>query len=227
MMDASRGYRSLLAAVAVPLELARWTAVPIHARTFPSFTEAGESKREGKNAWKVQSDNAAGGYALLLPQGSYDKVQWRWKVTSFPKTASAPPFTKSNDDYAIRVGILLNQGDTAFQVPAPFQKLLDANHAKLSRVLFYLGVPGTPPSENCGVSPYRDEIGYCALGSGPAWTTHRADPRADSRKAFQLSSEEARKLRIIGLWIFSDSDNSSSAAQAELDGVQLFGETQK
>jgi len=49
----------------------------------------------------------------------------------------------------------------------------------------------------------------------------KAAPFQDLKKQASLSDEQMKKLKLFGVWIFADSDNSDSSSNAYLAEIKL------
>lgn len=202
------------------MSLNQWTEVRISpTKHLTIITDGGR--------WNVSTKNSAGGYAYLFPNpttigASGVRVSWRWQVRKFPRMTSILPFHKTNDDYALRIGILVANGSGNIRVPPSIQGLLNARQSKLSYVLFYCAKPLTQEGDSCGKNPYNDRILNCLRPATDQSMDISVAPLEDLARTFQLSYEQAQKLQIIGVWIFADSDNTRSESDADLESIRVF-----
>ena len=144
---------------AVPLAITQWTVVPVGSQNPPEVKSSGAE-------WDVKSNGSAGGYAYLLPPEiaqNASMIRWEWRVASFPKAEVKIPFEKSSDDYALRVGALLSDGEKGIRVPSRIQGMLDAAKQRISYIVFYCAVPKLPQGPACAISPYNDHIINCLI----------------------------------------------------------------
>ena len=209
--------KSLNAWIALPLILNQWVPVPIGSQPLPQVESLG-------GGWRIQTQGNAGGWAFLLPQpiGPQAKLAWEWKVAQFPSAQTQFPFEKGSDDYAIRVGALLTNGSDEIRAPQAMKKLLQDHQVKLSYVVFYSATRSAPPTEKrCGLSPYSDQIVYCLIEVGPQVSKSQVQPIEEAIQAFKLPSTQRAKLKLLGLWLFADSDNTKSSSKAELSGLKV------
>lgn len=211
--------RSVFAVFAFPLAISQWTPVPIGSQRLPEV-------RSTDGAWVVKTDGNAGGFAFILPTpmdpSSHSvRLSWEWRVSTFPKTTPKIPFEKSSDDYAIRVGALLSDSEEDIKVPRQIEELLKDKKQKLSYVVFYCAVPSLPAGPVCAISPYNDHIVNCLVRAESKYTRVAASPIEDAMKYFKLPESERGLLKIIGVWMFADSDNSHSSSDANLRAVEV------
>lgn len=211
--------RSLYAAFALPLAISQWTPVPIGSQKLPEVNSTG-------GECGIKTDRNAGGFACLLPESTDPsshsvRLSWEWRVSTFPKTAPKIPFEKSSDDYALRVGALLSDSEEGIKVPRRIEELLKEKGLKLSYVVFYCAVPALPDGPVCAISPYNDHIVNCLVGADSKYKRVAASPIDDAMKYFKLPESEKRLLKVIGLWLFADSDNSHSSSDASFKKVEI------
>lgn len=213
-MRSSLGVR-LLSVFVLPLGLDQWTPIKVNSHDLPNVIVE-------KQEWRIATNNSAGGYASLfkkaVPLGKC-KLSWEWKVLKYPKVDIALPFEKKNDDSALRVGLLLSGDVENIKVPNPLKTTLDERNYKLTNILFYSS--GNLPDEKCGISPYQKGILYCLKHSESQWKTVDTNPMTDLVKAYGISSDQVQKLKVIGLWIFADSDNSVSDSESFIRKIQV------
>ncbi len=220
MKKLNRLFAAAVLPFTLPMAIEQWTPVHLPSRELPEV----ESK-DGE--WHIVTHGGAGGYAYLLPEPGLEKdprmkISWRWSVLKFPKTNPSVPFDKKNDDYALRVGVLIADTDENIKVPASIEKLLKAKGVKLSYVVFYNTVGSKTGASACGISPYNDYIVNCLKHATDREKLESASPIEDAMKHFGLPEAESEKLKIIGVWIFADSDNSNSESEAKLNRIQFL-----
>lgn len=211
--------RSVLAAFVFPLAINQWTPVPIGSQNLPDVKS---TDRE----WAIKTDGNAGGFVCLLPAPTTPSSQtvrlsWEWRVSTFPKTTPKIPFEKSADDYALRVGALLSDSEEGIKVPQRIEDLLKEKNLKLSYVVFYCAVSSVPNGPLCAISPYNDHIINCLVGADSTYRKVAASPIEDAMRYLKLQESEKRLLKVIGLWVFADSDNSRSSSEAGLRTLEV------
>ena len=212
-------YQAMLGVFVVPMAINQWTAVPIGSQRIPDLIA-------NEKEWRVKTEGNAGGFAYLTPQSTDSasrlvQVHWDWRVETFPRAAPKIPFEKSTDDYALRVGVLLSDGEERVNVPRNIKDLLKAKDLNLSYVVFYCAVASVPNGQACAISPYNDHIVNCLVGADSKYRRIEEFPVEDAIKYFKLSENEGKRLRPIGLWIFADSDNSRSSSVAGLRALEV------
>ncbi len=203
--------------VIVPFNIDQWTPVQINTYSMPVVTDE-------SSTWKIVSKNGAGGYAYIFKE-SFDKeplirASWDWTVTKFPNVEIKLPFSKQNDDFAVRVGFLISGGSNSISIPDSIEKLFGTEKKKIANIVFYQAIPSTKGNqESCGESPYQKGITYCLRFATADFESQKVKPTDDVIK--NKDSSAASNLKIIGLWIFSDSDNSHSESEAYLRNLKL------
>lgn len=211
------------AGVPVQLDVEKWIKVKVPFRDFPMISERADG------GWVVKTEDDAGGLAALFgPRLSSDRgalpFSWTWQVKEFPSTKPVLPPDKKNDDYAIRVGFLLSDGKNSLPVPGDVGKLLERKKLKISNVLFYVAVPGGPSSrEGCGVSAYDDRIFLCYVKANGAPERVTVDVASDIARVAKLPNTRKLEtpLKVVGSWIFADSDNSETRSWAKIENFEM------
>ncbi|MGE3535700.1 MAG: DUF3047 domain-containing protein [Parachlamydiales bacterium] len=205
----------LLSVVVFPLSFNQWTPIKVNSHDLPKISSENQE-------WRIVTNNSAGGYASLfkeaIPLGKF-KLAWEWRVLKYPKVNTVLPFKKENDDSALRVGLLISGDSENISIPRPLKKTLDEKNYKLTNILFYSSE--NVPDEKCGISPYQKGILYCLKHSESQWKTVDTNPMTDLVKGYGISPDQAQKLKVIGLWIFADSDNSESDSESFIRKIQI------
>src|SRR5690606_34523569 len=88
-------------------------------------------------------------------------LSWAWRVLKFPTNALRFPLEKNNDDFALRVGILVSDGSAVIPVPKKFRAVIADKGLPLSRVVFYCATPAGVAERACEPSPYHARIFNC------------------------------------------------------------------
>lgn len=217
------GLRRFLGVMMLPLGLEHWTAMPISGRALPEFKVVSQ-------AWNIRTRGSAGGYVQFLEEALLSRagnlaLSWDWKVTRFPKTRPNFPFEKSDDDFAIRVGVLISDGEEQIPVPGEFKKVLMERKQRVAFVVFYCAISkelmkgALKPS--CGTSPYHDHVVNCLLPSQGDWLTNVVFPIKDAIDSLKIPEARRKKLKVIGFWVFADSDNTESDSMGELRSISV------
>jgi hypothetical protein len=201
----------------IPLQLSQWLPVEIHG--LPEIREAADQ-------WLIKSDKTAGGYVYLLPKANRPTetsmtALWKWKVSQFPNTRPSLPFDKKSDDYALRVGFLFHGPEKPLPLPTPFQKLLAEKNETVTAVLLYNAVTAPLGKGLCGPSPYHERIVYCIQGATSDYSEVSRQPFADLKIVAKESRPAGEHTELIGLWVFADSDDSSSWSEGSLRDLQI------
>jgi len=182
-----------------------------------------------ENAWEISTNNSAGGYAHLFPEpiekkGKDLQVTWSWSTQVFPKINSKNLFQKDGDDFPLRIGVLLSGGGSEISVPMDLKKTLDSRNYRVSHIMFYSAAQLDQKSPIEGKSPYSSKIAYQLIPNSDASQLTAVNPFADVKRLFKFDSEKLESLKIIGLWIFADSDNSRSSSLATLENLRTVFE---
>lgn len=199
----------------IPLSLEQWTPVPINSGPLPQISSA-------KNEWTIETNKTAGGYVYLLPEKislASTRINWDWKVLKYPEVKVSIPFQRKNDDFAIRLGVLVEGTKSVIDIPKSMSNSLDSKKYKLSYIVFYSAAQ--EGGEQCDRSPYQNHILYSLKQGSSEWSGVSASPSADLSRQFHLSDSEIKNLKIIGVWLFADSDNSKSQSQGFIRNIRI------
>lgn len=208
---------TLLAALAIPLSLGQWTEISVPGKKMP-IAEA------LNGSLKLSTRDAAGGYALLFPKAYPSlKASWSWDVAKFPVSQYGFPISKGQDDFAIRVGFLVESDRTEMRVPPAIKKQLKDRGAHLSYVVFYNSVPDTGRAHACEMSPYNDHVVNCFLPARAQPTTVTVSPLLDLANTLNGSDRKSGALGplVLGLWVFADSDNGRTISEGTLKDLRI------
>ncbi|MGE4233105.1 MAG: DUF3047 domain-containing protein [Bacteriovoracia bacterium] len=205
------GVRALLSVIAIPMTISQWTPIPIASKELPKLQIIGES------SWELTTKQSAGGYAFLLkePTGGNVGLRWEWKVSKFP----AP--TGKRDDYAVRVGVLLSDNESKLPVPEKFEKLLSEKKQSLSYIVFYDASEPDKGLNGCSISPQSARIANCFISVSAEKSKVLVSPIEDATLRFNLSASDRTKLKVVGVWVFGDSDDSESESKAFIEKIEL------
>jgi len=121
---------------------------------------------------------------------------------------------KKNDDYAMRVGVLFSDGVRSMTMPEGLKVQITQKGHALSHVVFYCAAPLGDSGGECIHNPYSDSVVNCLKSAGATKKKENVFPVSDLRKNIAASDLDASKLKIIGLWLFADSDNVESDSDA-------------
>jgi len=205
----------LLVAVMLPTSVGQWTPIPIKS-TLPKVVGTDSS-------WQVTTNNSAGGffYKLTAPaEGDFSKISWKWRVDKFPTVTPKAPFTKDTDDYALRVGVVFSNHKKNIKLHSEIEKAV-GSEAKVSYVVFYNASSLASSECVCEKSPYNDYILNCQIPVQKEFSNVERSPVVDLIKGFKVGAEESKKIRVVGIWIFADSDNSHSESEAYLANLRV------
>ena len=214
--------RFLYGAMGIPFVLSQWTPFNIELKGSPQFTPEGRSLR-------IITESEAGGVAYFLKEpvqvGESDCIlRWKWKVDDFPAAKPSFPLSKADADFPLRVGLLLSDGEWRIPLPRKFRKAVDRKGFALSRVLFYSAVRAENTAGQggqCGPSPYHDKFLICTLPASGTEQSMEVKIGRDLKRGFALDADKIRELRIFGIWLFADSDNSKSRSSAVVSDIQF------
>ena len=200
----------------IPFNIGEWTPIQINSHPMPVVSDE-------NSTWKITTKNGAGGYVYIL-NSNHEKeplrqASWDWKVTVFPKVEIKIPFSKQNDDFALRVGFLIEGDSSSISIPSSIEKLFE-RHRRISNIVFYQSVPASESNHgSCGISPYQKEILYCLRSAKSEFETITVKPIDDLIKFLNIAGKSSPK--VVGIWIFSDSDNSHSESEVYLRNLKL------
>ena len=204
----------------IPLDFEnKWIETSIPFQGSPDFKYEKKSKE-----MFIETDDDVGGYALILKpdersKGSKTSVSWKWKVTQFPTAIPSPPLKKENDDYALRIGVLIDNGQKELKLPSAVKKKLQKHQARVSHYIFYAALPASSLKEKrCATSAYSEQGLICHLPVTDKWSEARFFPLEDLEQWIKKPSKGAK---IIGFWVFADTDNSESKSKAWLKDLKL------
>lgn len=173
---------------------------------------------------RIETKEAAGGFAYLLPQAislteTNVKFSWKWKVKQFPNVRPKPPFKKENEDFALRVGLLVSDGSSQIPLPRKLKKEIKKRNQALSYVLFYCASQDQETA--CGRSPFHQNVLNCLRPAQGEMESMESRPLADLKEAYALSQNQLKRLKVFGIWLFADSDNSESKTFASVSQLQI------
>lgn len=245
----------LIAVFGVPFSLGEWVPFSVEIKGSPEVAVDG-------TRFTISTEEDAGGTAYFLPQPISLKLkelelQWEWKVENFPKANPTIPLLKPDADFALRVGLILSDGNWRVPLPYRFRKEMMRRGHALSYVLFYTAIPRVdtnvssgfafgkadthrkdaakpflisppkdfmPPNQvpECVKSPFHEAFRNCYISLNVKQKQKvLVLPIQNVQKAFLLNRMELEKLKIVGLWLFADSDNSESRSKAWVENIQF------
>lgn len=204
--------------VGIPLVLSDWMPLSTQIKGSPKV------KVEGSTL-SITTEGEAGGFAYFLEKpisisGNNFDVNWKWQVSQFPDVIPTIPFKKSEEDFALRVGMLLSDGTSRIPLPGNFGKEFEKRKQALSYVLFYCASQNRAKRQ-CGRSPYHRNIVNCLNPAGKKQNSVMVTPFKDI-KQFLGKRPETKKLEVVGVWLFADSDNSRSRSNAMVSDIKLY-----
>lgn len=205
----------LLGAFAIPMSPQKWIPTEMPSRSMPIVKADGAS-------WTLTSKDSAGGLSYILESSITTdfETSFSWSVATHPKVDFNKPNLKKNDDYALRIGFLFSGGKEDLKMPPKFKAALEKLKVKVSNVLFYCSAPESI-SSSCSKSPYGDQMANCLIPVGPLEKRSNFHPKVDLQKTLNLDEASIRKLSLVGLWVFADSDNSESSSEGTLFHINV------
>lgn len=222
-------HAALVISISLPMSLSQptsqWLQAPLPKKGFPEITS-------DEKSWTLTTQGTAGGYVYLFPEAlplssKGGVLSWKWEVSQFPQAVPTPPFKKETDDYPVRIGLLLGDGEHSIRglgqgFTQAVQKKLSDRHETISAVLFWGASRSVPSHRKCGPNPYSDQIILCLKFAGPELTEVHVDPYQDASMHLNLDARTLNKLKIVGLWIVADSDDSHSSSKARISDLKLI-----
>lgn len=241
----------------IPFSLQDWESFTIDVSGSPKVFVSGPRL-------SIRTDEEAGGMAYFLPEPIPLKVkqlelQWNWLISQFPKSTPTIPLQKKDSDFALRLGLILSDGNWRVPLPYKFRKAMMRRGHALTYVLFYSAVPKVetgvesghsfgnidlvkknpvhpfrvsevktgkphPLKTKCAISPFHDSFANCFVPVElNQMQTNLVLPIPDIQETFQLNRMDLENTKIIGLWLFADSDNSDSQSNAWIENIQVRG----
>ena len=204
--------------ITMPMNLLDWIQVNLPSKEIPIVTAV-------DGGFRLTTRHSAGGFAYLLqnPIEVTDemKLSWQWMISRFPSTIISKAVDKNNDDYALRVGVLFSDGKRTMTMPPSLKDQLSKNGRNLSYVVFYCATPESEPVPTCIQNPFSSNVLNCLKRAGTTKKQESVFPGLDLKRSMALSGQETSQLKIIGLWLFADSDNAASESDAWVSQLEL------
>lgn len=222
-LSGSLGNKSLFAGIVAPFALAQWS--PFVLKEPPRIEVL---SHQGKSSLVFKTRNQSGGAAHLLPKPlpvtlPGPELHWSWSVAQFPKVdpKDRDPVsgkdTKKSDDYALRVGVLLSDGESSMPMPPSLGKIFENRAERLGGMILYSAVPaGSPGTTGCFKNPFSSYTLTCPRVAGNAPAAQSAFPVRDAAQGLGLDELHLKRLKIIGFVAIADSDNTESSSEATL-----------
>lgn len=208
-------HKILLAALVIPLDMNQWIETSFPFKWEPDF-------KTSNGVLTIESDDDLGGYAYVIKKEQRSQklnLHWQWKVDQFPKPLASFPYQKKDDDYPIRLGLLVNDFGEPMDLPSVVKKRLKKNKTQVTHYVFYVPMPKTVLKEKrCGQSPFSDRGLICQVPTVKGkWEKNNLQPHEDFKKAFKKE-----KFEFNGLWIFSDTDQTESKSKIHVKDLRLI-----
>lgn len=204
----------LLAGLLVPLDQSAWIKTNFPFKFAPDYNFKNQKIH-------IVSDDDLGGYAHRFkePIELTDslRVFLSWQVKKFPKVKPEIPFTKKQDDYPLRVGLILGGGKPA-EIPEAVKKRLPFKE-QISHIVYYGPVTQkvSKKEKYCGNSPHNSYAVYCAVPSALSSQNFTFEPFADLKEVKSVKY----KPKLMGLWLFADTDDSESESEITLKKIEI------
>lgn len=178
----------------------------------------------GTRVLQADADKSASGLAhrLDVDPGARPILVWRWRVDGLIEGADVGD--RHADDAPVRI-VLAFDGDTS-TLPLSEQMFFErvkllAGHDMPYATLMYVW-DNRHPVESVVKNSHTSRIRKLVVASGPRgvkqWNDYRRDIVADYRKAFGESPG-----RLIGVSVFTDTDNTKQRARAQYGDIRLVG----
>ncbi len=197
----------------IPLDRRQWVATPLISPT----AKESPTLKEKDSIWELHSNHASFGFGYVLPSkvstGSDTRLNWNWKVEKFPEGKEG--------DSAIRVGALITDSKTATTYPEGLKKLTEKIGAPTSYIVLYGAVRTVKEDQKCTVSPLYDHLVYCSRPAEANFLRQNAYPKEDLATTLSLTPTQTADLRVTGLWVMADVENSKSATEASIQNLIL------
>ncbi|MEC9283659.1 MAG: hypothetical protein VX642_13190 [Bdellovibrionota bacterium] len=203
----------LFAGLVLPLDLSQWHKTNFLFKAAPDYSS-------DKKSITIESDDDLGGYFYPLKTpikiDSETKLAFSFQVKRFPKVNIKLPFDKKNDDYPVRLGLVIGGGKEA-EIPSAVKSRLNLSSA-ISNVLYFGPAQTKETKVFCGNSPHNDYAIYCVL------------PSDLTKKNFELEIlEQLKKVKkinysasLLGVWIFADTDDSESKSSVKINKIEIL-----
>jgi hypothetical protein len=198
----------------IPLEPSAWVKTNFPFKFAPDYYFE-------KNQIRVVSDDDLGGYAHRLKKpidlSENFKLNIIWEVKRFPKVLPELPFNKKQDDYPLRVGLILGGGAAANIPDAVKKKLPFKQH--ISNIVYYGPVTEKVSKKEiyCGDSPHNDYAVYCAVPS----PLNKLEVSFSPLEDLKATKKVTYKPKLLGLWLFADTDDSESKSEIILHKIEF------
>ena len=202
----------LPAGLILPLELSQWKETSFPFKSSPDFTQEGKSLR-------VATDDDVGGYFFPLsePRLITDKtrVMVNIKVDKFPKVKPVIPYDKKQDDYALRIGLVVGGGPEA-KLPSAVKSRLKLKYP-VSNMLYLNITDAKFTGEACGKSPHNDYSVYCGLSSDLKGGEIHYPVLAPLKRIKKIDYQG----KLLGVWLFADTDDSDSESNILIRSIKI------
>lgn len=194
----------------------------------PSHTDLRRVKKENGLILQVQSASGYGSWAYQFDSATpVEQLSWNWRVFEKPKSADLK--TKTGDDAAIKLCVFVAIDESRLglgtRLALGAARTLSGENLPAA-TLCYLWA-GQPYKGQTFANPYTDRVRNVILRDEPAdgvWLNELRDVKADVIKAFgdELPMvNQQPEVRLLGLAIGGDADNTQSQSLAELKALHV------
>lgn len=198
----------------MPLDQSAWVKTNFPFKFAPNY------KFQNKTI-QIISDDDLGGYAhrfkTPIDLSEAVELKLKWQVKKFPSVLPELPFKKKQDDYPLRVGLILGGGSPA-KIPDAVKKRLPFKQ-QISHIVYYGPVTSKVSKKDkyCGNSPHNDYAVYCAVPSSLKSQEFSFKPLVDLKEVKTIKY----KPKLMGLWLFADTDDSESESEIILKAIEF------
>ncbi|MAF91455.1 MAG: hypothetical protein CL674_09300 [Bdellovibrionaceae bacterium] len=200
------------AGLVLPMDLTKWHKTNFLFKAAPDYTS-------DKKSIFINSEDDLGGYFYRLdkeiPLSSDSKVKFQYQVQQFPKVSIKLPFDKKNDDYPVRLGLVIGGGEEA-DIPSAVKSRLGLS-TKISNVLYFAPAKVSEKNIFCGDSPHNNYAIYCVLPSDLSQKEFELDVLKYLKQVKNLDYSAS----LLGLWIFADTDDSESKSSVKINNIEI------
>ncbi|MFK8138934.1 MAG: hypothetical protein AB8E15_11275 [Bdellovibrionales bacterium] len=201
-----------MAVMLVPMDPSEWVKTKFPFKKFPDFNFS--------QSIQISNDSAVGGYFYKLPKpieiGSLEFIQLKAQIDKFPKVKINMPFQKKQDDYAFRLGLMLSDGRNS-SIPSFVQSKI-GRQFPVTKMIYFQFASLDGEIEMCGKSPHNSFSIYCVLNTSEG-KEFLLNLNLENKALKVLKNR--KKLRLVGLWLFSDTDDSGSKSNAVVRKISI------
>lgn len=204
----------------VPLSSNHWKETKFLFQALPEY-------QFKENKVLIKNKGSIGGYLYLFEKpiklNSELVLKVNWTIDNYPKVEIKLPFNKENDDYPFRIGLILTGGERKADIPKFVLSLLPSEAKKISEIIYY-GPVEQKGETFCGISPHNKHSIYCAV---PSLETKEFIFSPLKDLSLVQKKEFNKNLKILAIWLLSDTDDSKSKSRAEIQSISFQNNTRK